>query len=208
MINKSGLYTILMNCGVSLQRCEPQKGKALGCDWLSAETSRIQQIQHFRTSVRVLQLRSAWRRLTFDSPHSCSVSIWSSNKTACPLNYTTTVNNWANSLLPAGGWYFWQSPHSCSVSIWSSNKTVCPLNYTTTVNNWASSLLPAGDWYFWQSPHSCSVSIWSSNKTVCPLNYTTTAFPKSYIFDIFFYQSPCSQSSCPLQLQQLCVLNY
>ena len=166
MINKSGLYTILMNCGVSLQRCEPQKGKALGCDWLSAETSRIQQIQHFRTSVRVLQLRSAWRRLTFDSPHSCSVSIWSSNKTACPLNYTTTVNNWA------------------------------------------SSLLPAGDWYFWQSPHSCSVSIWSSNKTVCPLNYTTTAFPKSYIFDIFFYQSPCSQSSCPLQLQQLCVLNY
>ena len=185
MINKSGLYTILMNCGVSLQRSEPQKGKALGCDWLNAETCRIQQIQHFRTSVRVLKLRSTWRRHTL-----------------------CTGSNWASNLLTAGDRYFWQSPYSCSVSIWSSNKTLCPLNDTTTVSNWASSLLTAGDRYFWQSPHSCSVSIWSSNKTVCPLNYTTTVFPKSYIFDIFFYQSPSSQSLCPLQLQQLYILNY
>jgi len=83
MINKSGLYTILMNCGVSLQMSEPPKGKALGCDWLNSETCRIQQIQHFRTSVRVLQLRSAGRRQTL-----------------------RTGSNWASSLLTAGDWYF------------------------------------------------------------------------------------------------------
>ena len=61
MINASGLYTILMNCGISLQRCEPQKTRALEYDWFNAETCSQSEFNKYCTSVLLFECYSCGR---------------------------------------------------------------------------------------------------------------------------------------------------